>query len=153
MVALLLLIGTTGCGTVDRHAPGRCAGACACAPDEGDLLGATTCRVLKTLGIPAGCCGGSGHSFWAYADRDGKMHEKAVAFCGGRVIRIDPTIEKFADPVPPPEGKPYPGQPVEQLVRLLGQPDRISVGSAAVELYFGERTVTIQHGRVAGMSD
>ncbi|MEM7199360.1 MAG: SUMF1/EgtB/PvdO family nonheme iron enzyme [Planctomycetota bacterium] len=110
------------------------------------LLGESASEALGQLGVPnaasvAGCV-----SSWSYHARGGTTAQ--IWIYDHVVVKADPEARRAVSFTPIPENGAYIGQPVAELARRLGNPERTTVGDLTVDLDYAQLRVTVAHGRV-----
>ena len=115
------------------------------------LLGATCEQLLDRLGVPATICSGHQTSVWSYPRTDGKnldlcMHRAVVVQVRGAGAALQPRQDVPVD-------RPYLGQPVAQLVRLMGNAASVTTGSITASLHYADGTaVQVYDGSVVAVA-
>lgn len=116
------------------------------------LLGLGPEQLLERLGVPDSISPYKGAEHWAYFDGDGKLHKDAILLCGDFVVSVKPEIKEFAGPNPIPVDRPYPGQRVDKMVALLGQPDAYFIGQISVTMEYEDCSILVREDRVADIN-
>jgi hypothetical protein len=137
-------------------------------PGEEPRLGQAIDGVIERLGPPVGGHGDGEMQTWTWTDRGGRRLRVCVH--AGVVVRLAPEAGfdgNLLQQRPVPARGPYPGQPVADLVRELGNPglptgvghphaNRLASGPGSavpgVVLVYGEQHVHVAAGRVLSAS-